>query len=578
MTIRRPGLPALLPIGLLALVVVLVAGCGEGAGGGPPEGEEPAASPSGVFSVEALDLPAMEGLPERARSELGPVRAEVERLADLDDPPEAELGEAVGRLGMLYQRYELPDPALACFRAAGRLAREQPRWPYYAGYVLAGRGELEAAAVAFERARELDPEATWTLLRLADVELDRGRVREAEELYRRVLELRPESPAARYGLGRAALAAGEPERAVAELERVLDAEPGATRVHHLLAQAYRRAGREEEARRALEHAGGGEVPRHDPPTGELLGQASGGGLAREAQMELRAGRREEGEELLRAALAEDPDDLTARYNLAAILHRTGRREEAEEQYRGVLDRDPAFTRARFGLGTLLAEGGRLAAAVAELGRAVREAPDFVQARLNLAAALARLGRWDEAVSQYSALLALDPNREEVRLLHANALLEAGRPRAAATAFGDLVAARPERTLPRLKEAEAWVAAGDPGEARRRLEAGLAARPRSGELTNALARLLAAAPDPGVRDPGRAVELAGSLFEARPDLRHGRTLAMALAAAGRYPEAADLQRRLLGGASGEDLEPGLRARLEAELDRYRRGEPPVYDPY
>lgn len=555
-----------LPVWLLASL--LLAGCG-----GPPEGEEA----PGVFSVEALDLPSLEGLPERARSELGPVRAEVERLADLDDPPEAELGEAVGRLGMLYQRYELPDPALACFRAAGRLAPEQPRWPYYAGYVLAGRGELEAAAAAFERARELDPEATWTLLRLADAELDRGRLPEAEELYRRVLELRPESPAARYGLGRAALAAGEPERAVAELERVLDAAPGATRVHHLLAQAYRRAGREEEARRALEHAGGGEVPRHDPPAGELLGQASGGGLAREAQMELRAGRREEGEELLRAALARDPDDLTARYNLAVILHRTGRRGEAEEQYRGVLGRDSSFTRARYSLGTLLAEEGRLEEAVAELRGAVEEAPDFVQARLNLAAALARLERWDEAARQYAALVELDPDQGEVRLLHANALLEAGSARAAAAAFGELVAARPEATLPRLKEAEAWVAAGDPGAARRRLEAGLVERPRSGELADALARLLAAAPDPRERDPARAVELARRLYAARSDLRHGRTLAMALAAAGRHPEAAALQRELLAEASGEELEAGLRARLEAELVRYRRGEPPVYDP-
>lgn len=53
--------------------------------------------------------------------------------------------------------------------------------------------------------------------------------------------------------------------------------------------------------------------------------------------------------------------------------------------------------------------------------------------------------------------------------------------------------------------------------------------------------------------------------------------MALAAAGRHPEAADLLRDLLDEASGKDPDADLRVRLEAELDRYRRGEGPVYDP-
>jgi predicted Zn-dependent protease len=204
-----------------------------------------------------------------------------------------------------------------------------------------------------------------------------------------------------------------------------------------------------------------------------------------------------------------------------------------------------------------------------LAAILEEEPDSPQARLNLARSLSLAGRWEEAVSQYDELLRRYPDQPTFRLYRAAALREAGRPRQAAAAFREVVELLPQESRPRVEEAEALAAGGDFAAARERLEAGLAAQPRKGELLHALARLLAAAADPGVRDPERALSLARLVYDARPDPLHAETLAMALAASGRFAEAAELQARLAADGGGDDE---ARLRRRENLERYRAGRP------
>ena len=73
--------------------------------------------------------------------------------------------------------------------------------------------------------------------------------------------------------------------------------------------------------------------------------------------------------------------------------------------------------------------------------------------------------------------------------------------------------------------------------------------------------------------GSTLELAAALFEAERSFEHAETLAMALAAVGRFADAAELQRSLVAQLPAE-VDPGLRGRLVENLGRYERGEGPL----
>ncbi len=96
-------------------------------------------------------------------------------------------------------------------------------------------------------------------------------------------------------------------------------------------------------------------------------------------------------------------------------------------------------------------------------------------------------------------------------------------------------------------------------------------PNRERTANALARLLAACPDPGLRDGSRALELAMGTYSAKKLLAYGETVALALAELGRCQEAAEWQSRLIGVAARAN-ESELAARLRQDLVRYSRGTP------
>jgi hypothetical protein len=92
------------------------------------------------------------------------------------------------------------------------------------------------------------------------------------------------------------------------------------------------------------------------------------------------------------------------------------------------------------------------------------------------------------------------------------------------------------------------------------------------LAHLLARLLATAPDPEVRDGARALALAGQVFEASPNLDHAETLAMAYAETGNLQEAVAWQRRVLTRAESQGRPAPMLEAIRTRLTRYERGEP------
>jgi tetratricopeptide (TPR) repeat protein len=252
----------------------------------------------------------------------------------------------------------------------------------------------------------------------------------------------------------------------------------------------------------------------------------------------------------RAGLELAPDNLSLRQKLATSLSLTGDVQGALEQLQEILRRDPKFASAHYTLGALLLADGQTDLAIERFASAVESEPTYLQARLQLANTLSSRGRFERAREQYAAIITLDPRFAEAR-------------------FGDAMA------LAGLKRYAA---------ARDRLAEGMRLHSDRVEFIAALVRLLAAAPDPGVRNGASAVTLATELVKRQSSAAAREAMAMALAESGRYEDAATAEREAITMAelAGQrDLASGMGANLRLfehrQPSRTPWREPPAWEP-
>ena len=460
------------------------------------------------------------------------------KLANHQTPIPA-LADAYGGLGMLLTAADYPDAAEPCFLNARMLTPTDYRWPYYLAHAYRKRGDLDKAGSFFAQALELRPDDVATLVWLGDVALALGRADEAEPRFARALSLEPASLSARFGLGRTALARQQYRRAAGYLEDVLKRDPEAAGAHYPLGLAYQGLGDSKKAEAQLRQRKNYEILPADPlivDLEELLDSPQ----AYESRgiRALNARQWPQAAALFRKGLELAPDSAALRHRLGTVMFLMGDPAGAQEQFEQVVRASPDYFLAQYSLGVMLQDKGRHAEAVERFTAALRPRPGYTEARLRLATGLRHLGRAKEALPHYEQVLVENPNQTEARFGRAMALVQLGRYE----------------------------------EARDRLVADMNAFPDQSVFAHGLARLLAAASDDRVRDGDRAIALVGELLKKEQrTLDLGETLAMALAAATRYEEAARLQRDLVRGAEGAGLRQVV-PRLAANLELYERGQP------
>ena len=522
-------------LGAAAIVAALGSGCSPSDETASPTPAESAADAAAL--PPPLVLPDLSGLPAPVQAQVRE-RHDALRRAEANGAPAAARGEAYGELGLVLMATRFYEAAAAAFGHAQALAPRELRWPYYLAQLYRTTGDQPRAVESFERAVELDPSYLAALVRLGELYLDEGRPEEAEPLFERALALDPASAPALSGVGRAALARGETVRAIDYLERALAVGPSAWNLHYNLATAYREAG---DPARAEEHLSrrGGDPP--EPP--DPLMEAYESLLRSPRSFETRGvaamqdGRAAEAVEIFREGIAETPDDAALRQQLGTALFATGDRRGAAEEFEAALRLDPAQARAHAGLATLASMGGRHAAAIEHYAAAIEHQPDYLEARLGLVDAYRATGRPEDALAELDRAVAIEPGFADVWLARALLLVQLGRYR----------------------------------EARDRLDEARVVHPGHPSLTDLLIRVLAAAPDAGVRDGRRALALAEPLLQAPPDPTLDETVAMALAEAGRYAEAAERQRRAIAAAEQAGYPEAARA-LAGVLALYEQGRP------
>ncbi|MDX1623185.1 MAG: tetratricopeptide repeat protein [Gemmatimonadota bacterium] len=273
----------------------------------------------------------------------------------------------------------------------------------------------------------------------------------------------------------------------------------------------------------------------------------------------------------RFRLENDPDDVPARYNLAWALSSLGRWGEAIPHYRRVVRLAPDHARAHNNLAIALQATGDVAGAARHYRQALEIQPDDPKVRFNLGVALGRLGDLDGAIEELREAVRLDPDLARARLHLADALRASGRMEAAAGQYRQALEADPDDARGWFRLGYTLGATGRIGEALEALEEAARVEPRWPAPLVAMAEILATHPDPRVRDPERAVELARQAVRLtqRADPSALSALAAAQAAAGDYDLAAEIAGKALSIASASG-ETELAERIRRSLDRYRRG--------
>jgi len=539
------------------------------------------------FSAEAaIPHPDLAELDPPLAREIEARRAALDALLGDQEASAAEQAQAFGDLGRLYQAHRLLEPALACYREAHALDAESFTWAYYLGVLAAGAGDIATARPAFHRALDLRADDAPTLVRLADLELEHGRIDEAELLYVRAAVV-DDSAAVAYGMGRVAEERGAWPEAIEQFERALTLQPRASVVHYHLGQTYRELGEFDRAEEALARSGPSRVAMADPLMHELTTLAIGAlpHLDR-GHAAAREGRLADAESAYRQAVAADAANVRAHESLATLLVRRGDPEGAIEHFGVAVRLDPENAQAHSDLGVLLAELGRNDRALEHLGRAVELEPGNGEARLGLGAVLAQTGNFEEAVVELLAALGQVPESRRTPRLHfglAEALVRTGRLEEAVRHYARVRELDPGQSLAWLREATVLMGLGRFAEARATLEARLRTDSTDGPAAHSLARLLAGAPDPTLRDGPRAVTIAGALLQADNAAPNAETAAMALAEVGRFEEAVSIQRTLVEEARRQGR-TGEERRLARNLERYERSETccalaaDVYPPY
>lgn len=498
--------------------------------GAPPAQLEPVAPPA---DLEQMNAPVR--LQYRAAFE------RLEEVRESGEPAGRALGEAYGRIGMLFHAYQDWDQALPAYRNAEALDPGELRWPYYRGLVEQKRGDLDAAEGAIARALEIDPGYFAARVVAAEIRLARGALPEADAAFVEILERDPTLVSAWVGRAKIALARRAPDEALGYLREALAREPDDSEILYLVGQAYAARGDRETARRYLAAVPRRNIMRESLEVGDTL-RAEVAALVTGSRSHTREGVLAAVGENYRLALVEfeqalaaAPGLTTARFGKALVHYQLKDFERARAQLEELLATHPDHVNAVELLGSLELAEGNLAAAEELLRRALELDPLAERSHQELGELLRRTGRAAEALEHYELALQTAPAMAEAHFGRCVALLALGRTQEAGAAL-----------------------------ARAR-----AALPGSRALALLAARWLASAPDAGERDAAAALRAVRELAATGLELSLAESVAMAHAAAGDFAAARRWQRAVLVAVDGSTGEaPWVAARLRL----YESGRP------
>lgn len=605
---RNPAPPSFVSTGVFRAAWLL---CGLAWIGSPVAGQEP----------ELLEVPepSLATLERSVQDQLRREREKLETVLGGQLADRETLGAAFGRMGQFYLVYSVAEATEPCLINAGRLQPEDFRWPYYLANLYVNAGDLEAARRGFQRAVELGPRYVAAKLRLGHVQYEQGDLESAEVSFQAALKLAPMSPGAYQGLGRIARERQQYDLAIGHFQKALELQPEAASLHHELAMAFRQQGDAALAREHLRQYEDRPVQLMDPVMAELKTLLQGPEVHFKRGVDaLREGDALTASREFEATIEFTPEDSVAHYYLALAVLRIWRSEQQPEQLeRGLaelqraLELRPEYRDAHYVLGSMMGRLGEVDQALFHFAEAHRIDPDYLDGHLEWAVALGKTGEVDRALSEMQAVVEADPTFARAQVARATLLIaeerfgealehylraveyeeplssetamvaatlagRAGRFQDASVLFEKAIALDPVSIEAHSGRAMALILEGRDSDAAGALESSRRALPDNRPLAHLQARFLATCSDDSTRDAIRALSLAMDIHSQAPASEHAETVAMALAAVGRFEEAVTWQARVVEDLQGSGSTLALEV-ASSRLELYRAGKP-VLDPW
>jgi tetratricopeptide (TPR) repeat protein len=492
--------------------------------------------------------------------------------------------------GLAHARAGDHAAAVADFAEALTLSADNAAVLLSRGQAHADLGQHEQALADYARALEVAPRSTAALLGRAGVLARLGRHDEAVADLTLAVEISPSDPQVYFRRGNAQAERGDHDRAIADFTEVIRLDSRAAAAFTNRGNAYARLGEPERAladfdqalalepddpltlfNRAGTHvrlgnldaalADYGAVLRLDPANAPA---AASRGLLLAGQGELDAALAD-----LELAVRLEPANARAYHHRGHVHAERGDRGRAIADFTEALRLDPGYALAWYNRGVAHAEEGDLDRALLDFDEALRLEPGNAGALVNRGIARRRAGDQDGALADFSAALAADPALPPALYNRAGVLAERGDYAAALADLDRALDQAPDDVGALLARGRVHSLLGAHDRAVADNLAALERAPDDPRVLNNLAWLWATAPAEGLRDPARALELAQKAVAAGEDATRLDTLAAALAACGRFAEAADCQRRATDLA-----EDGEKEDFRSRLALYDAGRPYV----
>ncbi len=484
-----------------------------------------------------LPFPSLAGLDPAVATQLRAVEGTL-RATVSSDATDQEQATVFGNAAEAYHAHAFFFAAEGFYERAVKLAPGTPRWKHLLGLVQTRAGKLDAARTTLMSARDLSPSTVATRVALAEVFYQRNEHDLCRAEYQEALKLEPKCAPALYGYGRVLLMNdNDADEAILHLERALELQPGATRIHYPLGLAYRAIGERSKATLHLGQAGTVSPSCPDPwktgvdqrRTGDRLAQNRG-------TMLFRAGRYTDAKREFESAIRSNPKNGLAHGHLASTLAKLGDLTQSLQSLGTALELAPNDPTINYNMGTFLARARRDEEAIPFYRRSLESDPRSTQTHFNLANAYRRTRQWAESIEEFTRVIEDEPSNADALFGRIVALTQSRQYEAAAQACKTAIQATDDL-----------------------------------RIQQALARLLAAAPEDGVRNGVMALEIAVRLREAHKTLEHLEVEAMALAETGYFNDAMTIQQRIITVARRENREDLVRS-LEKNFIKYRKGTP------
>jgi tetratricopeptide (TPR) repeat protein len=430
-------------------------------------------------------------------------------------------------------------------------------------------GKVDEAITHFKIAVQISPGYALGHNNLGKALLQKGRVDEAITQFQEALRIDTNLAFTHINLGLGLFQKGKVDEAITQYQEALHINPGFVTAqnnlafataHNNLGKVLLEKGRVDEAITHFQEA------LRTAPNLALTHINLGLGLFQQGKVDEAITQYQE-------ALEIEADNADAQVNLGNALSQEGRVDEAITQYQEALQSKPDYADAHNNLGIALMQKGRVDEAITQYQKALRIDPNLALAHINLGLVLFQQGKVDEAITQYQEALEINPDYADARVSLGNLLLQKGRVDEAITQYQKELQSKPDNAKAENNLGNALLQKGSAGGAIAHFQKALQLEPAQPTVQNNLAWLLATCPEASLRDGKRAVELArqANALTGGENPTILRTLAAALAEAGRFSEAVESAQRALPLA-GAQSNTTLAGQLQVELKLYQAGSP------